>query len=92
MLQNSLLLIISLLFVVSMLTMLSEKVKISYPILLVIAGLGIGFIPGIPSITLAPDLVFIIFLPPYCILPPGILPGMISGVSGAPLVSWHLDW
>lgn len=64
MLQDSLLLIISLLFVVSMLTMLSEKLRISYPILLVIAGLGIGFIPGIPSITLQPDLVFVIFLPP----------------------------
>ncbi len=64
MLQDNLLLIISLLFVVSMLTMLSEKLRISYPILLVIAGLGIGFIPGIPSITLQPDLVFIIFLPP----------------------------
>lgn len=64
MLQDNLLLIISLLFVVSMLTMLSDKLRISYPILLVIAGLGIGFIPGIPSITLQPDLVFIIFLPP----------------------------
>jgi Na+/H+ antiporter len=64
MLQDNLLLIISLLFVVSMLTMLSDKIRISYPILLVIAGLGIGFIPGIPSITLQPDLVFIIFLPP----------------------------
>ncbi|MBO9561380.1 MAG: Na+/H+ antiporter [Niastella sp.] len=64
MLQDNLLLIISLLLVVSMLTMLSEKLRISYPILLVIAGLGIGFIPGVPAITLEPDLVFIIFLPP----------------------------
>lgn len=64
MLQNNLLLIISLLLVVSMLTMLSNKLRISYPILLVIAGLGIGFIPGVPSITLQPEIVFIIFLPP----------------------------
>ena len=64
MLQDNLLLIISLLFVVSMLSMLSDKLRISYPILLVIAGLGIGFIPGVPAITLNPDLVFIIFLPP----------------------------
>lgn len=64
MLQDILLLIISLLFVVSMLTMLSNRLRVSYPILLVLAGLGIGFIPGIPSITLQPDLVFIIFLPP----------------------------
>jgi len=64
MLQNNLLLIISLLFVVSMLAMLSTKLRISYPIFLVIAGLLIGIIPGIPTVTLDPELVFIIFLPP----------------------------
>jgi CPA1 family monovalent cation:H+ antiporter len=45
MIQDNLFLILSLLFVVSMLAMLSEKLKISYPILLVVAGLAIGFIP-----------------------------------------------
>lgn len=64
MLQDNLLLIISLLFAVSMLAMLSEKLHISYPIFLVIAGLIISLIPGIPHITLDPDMVFVIFLPP----------------------------
>jgi CPA1 family monovalent cation:H+ antiporter len=64
MLQDNLLLIISLLFVVSMLAMVSEKLRISYPIFLVIAGLLVSLIPGIPRITLEPDMVFIIFLPP----------------------------
>jgi Na+/H+ antiporter len=62
--QDNLLIVISLLFVVSMLTMLSEKLRISYPIFLVIAGLLISFIPGIPHITLEPDWVFLLFLPP----------------------------
>ncbi|MEO5594566.1 MAG: Na+/H+ antiporter [Chitinophagaceae bacterium] len=62
--QENLLLILSLLFLSSMLTMLSEKLRISYPIFLVIAGLLISFIPGIPVISLQPDLVFLIFLPP----------------------------
>jgi CPA1 family monovalent cation:H+ antiporter len=62
--QENLLLILSLLFLSSMLTMLSEKLRISYPIFLVIAGLLISFIPGIPVISLHPDLVFLIFLPP----------------------------
>lgn len=62
--QENLLLILTLLFLSSMLTMLSEKLKISYPIFLVIAGLLISFIPGIPLISLHPDLVFLIFLPP----------------------------
>jgi monovalent cation/hydrogen antiporter len=64
MLQEQLLLVISLLFGIAMLTMLSAKLKISYPILLVISGLLISLIPGTPVIALAPDLVFLIFLPP----------------------------
>jgi monovalent cation/hydrogen antiporter len=64
MLQEQLLLVISLLFGIAILTMLSEKLRISYPILLVVSGLAISLIPGIPVITLHPDLVFLIFLPP----------------------------
>lgn len=43
---------------------LAEKIRISYPILLVLAGLGIGFVPGLPEVRLDPDVVFLIFLPP----------------------------
>ena len=64
MLLNHLLLIIILLMVVSLFSMLSEKLRISYPIFLVICGLFIGFIPKVLDITLEPDLVFLIFLPP----------------------------
>lgn len=64
MLQNQVLLILSLLFVVSMLSMLSQKLRISYPIFLVVAGLLISLIPGTPEVNLEPEVVFIIFLPP----------------------------
>lgn len=64
MLQDNLLLVLSLLFAISILTMLSGKLKIAYPIFLVISGLLISLIPGIPHISLQPDLVFLIFLPP----------------------------
>ncbi|HPH84927.1 MAG TPA: Na+/H+ antiporter [Ferruginibacter sp.] len=64
MLHENLLLILTLLFAVSMLSMLSTKLKISYPIFLVLMGLLISFIPGIPSISLEPDMVFLVFLPP----------------------------
>ena len=64
MLQNHLLLVLVLLFAVSMLALLSEKLRISYPILLVISGLIIGFIPGVPVISMDPEIVFTIFLPP----------------------------
>lgn len=64
MLQDNLLLIISLLFAVTMLSMLSDKLGISYPIFLVIAGLLISLFPGVPRIMIDPDIIFIIFLPP----------------------------
>ncbi|RYD51100.1 MAG: Na+/H+ antiporter [Sphingobacteriales bacterium] len=47
-----------------LLEMLADKLRIAYPILLVIAGLLIGFVPGVPLVTIHPDLIFFIFLPP----------------------------
>ncbi|WP_375379448.1 cation:proton antiporter domain-containing protein [Hymenobacter volaticus] len=47
-----------------LLVMLSQKLRISYPIFLVLAGLALSFIPGLPVITIDPDLIFLIFLPP----------------------------
>lgn len=44
--------------------MVGQKLKISYPIFLVLAGLIIGFIPGMPHIKIDPNLVFLLFLPP----------------------------
>src|SRR5262249_60071218 len=43
---------------------LARILSIPYPILLVIGGLVLGAIPGLPEITLDPDLVLVIFLPP----------------------------
>jgi len=62
--HHNLLLVLALLFVVFLLVMLAQKVKIAYPIFLVVAGLAISFIPGIPVLHLNPDLIFLIFLPP----------------------------
>jgi CPA1 family monovalent cation:H+ antiporter len=42
----------------------ADLVAIPYPIVLVLGGLGIGFIPGGPSLELDPDVVFLVFLPP----------------------------
>lgn len=53
-----------LLAAVAALTWLAQRLKIEYPILLVVGGLIIGFIPGLPTIQLNPDLVFLVFLPP----------------------------
>src|SRR5690606_42079934 len=47
-----------------LLNMLAKKLEIAYPILLVVAGLLISFIPGLPMVKIDPDLIFFIFLPP----------------------------
>ncbi|MBE9463648.1 Na+/H+ antiporter [Dyadobacter subterraneus] len=47
-----------------LLNTLANKLKIAYPILLVVAGLLIGFFPGLPILRINPDLIFFIFLPP----------------------------
>jgi Na+/H+ antiporter len=39
-------------------------VNVPYPITLVLGGLALGLIPGIPDIHLNPDLVLLVFLPP----------------------------
>lgn len=47
-----------------LLNMWATKLKIAYPILLVVAGLLVSFIPGLPMLKINPDLIFFIFLPP----------------------------
>ncbi|KLT67497.1 Na+/H+ antiporter [Pedobacter sp. BMA] len=64
MLHDNLVLILVLLLGVTLLVMLGQKIKISYPIFLVMAGLIIGFIPGMPQIKIDPNIVFLLFLPP----------------------------
>jgi monovalent cation/hydrogen antiporter len=62
--HNYLLLCLTLIITVSLLVMLGEKLRISYPIFLVLGGLLISFIPGIPKIKADPELIFLLFLPP----------------------------
>lgn len=42
----------------------ASKINISYPIVLVMAGLGISLIPGLPVVQITPEIVFLLFLPP----------------------------
>jgi Na+/H+ antiporter len=56
--------ICTLLIVVVALAMLAKKAALPYPVLLVIGGLALGFVPGLPGVRLEPDMVFLFFLPP----------------------------
>ena len=58
------LLIFGLLVAIAALTYAARTLDIPYPILLVIGGCALGFVPGLPDVELDPDLVLLIFLPP----------------------------
>ena len=55
---------ISLIVIILAVIMLSNTIKVAYPVLLVLAGLGISFVPGIPAMHIEAELIFILFLPP----------------------------
>jgi CPA1 family monovalent cation:H+ antiporter len=53
-----------LLIVVAGFAVLAERVKVPYPIVLLLAGLGLSLIPHVPRVALNPEVVFLVFLPP----------------------------
>jgi monovalent cation/hydrogen antiporter len=56
--------IAALLVSVALLNAVANWFEVPYPIVLVLGGLALGLVPGIPEVTLEPDLVLLIFLPP----------------------------
>jgi NhaP-type Na+/H+ or K+/H+ antiporter len=57
-------LILGLLVAVAALATLAGRLQIPYPILLVLGGAALALVPELPQITLAPELVFLLFVPP----------------------------
>src|ERR1043166_8047045 len=53
-----------LLSVMAALVVLARRLSLPYPILLVMGGFALSFIPGLPRLRLDPELVFVLFLPP----------------------------
>ena len=43
---------------------LATRLRVPYPILLVLGGLALGFVPGIPHVQLKPQIVLVAILPP----------------------------
>lgn len=70
---------LGLLFAMALLYMLSRKLRVPYPIFLVLGGLVIGFIPGIPPMAVDPEIIFLVFLPPLL-------------YEAAWFTSWHEFW
>ncbi len=55
---------LALLLATAMLTTLARRFQTPYPIVLVIGGLALSVLPRLPHISLSPELVFVVFLPP----------------------------
>ena len=62
--SSILILVLGLLVAVVVLAIMAPRLRIPYPVLLVLGGLLLGFVPGLPRFTLDPDVVFLLFLPP----------------------------
>jgi Na+/H+ antiporter len=56
--------LIALLLSVAVLGSAAKALDVPYPIVLVLGGLVLGFVPGLPDVRLEPQLVLVIFLPP----------------------------
>jgi Na+/H+ antiporter len=55
--------IVLLLGLVAALVVIAQKIELPYPVVLVLAGLALSFIPHLPEVKLNPDVVFYFFLP-----------------------------
>jgi Na+/H+ antiporter len=56
--------LLALVVAIVLIEMLATRLRIAYPVLLVVAGLVLGFIPALPNVKVDPDMIFFIFLPP----------------------------
>jgi Na+/H+ antiporter len=56
--------VLLLLAVVALITVAARRIGVPYPILMVVGGLALGFVPGLPRVDLEPEIVLLLFLPP----------------------------
>ncbi len=56
--------VLILMLAATLLVRLAEFGKVPAPIVLVLGGLAIAFVPGLPTVELDPDVIFLVFLPP----------------------------
>jgi CPA1 family monovalent cation:H+ antiporter len=56
--------VVGLLILLALLVVVADKLALPYPVILVLSGLSLSFIPGLPTVRLNPEVVFLFFLPP----------------------------
>src|SRR5438128_1788425 len=62
--MNQVEIVVGLLIVVAALAIAAKRIALPYPVLLVVAGLGLGFVHGPPQLQLDPEMVLLFVLPP----------------------------
>ena len=77
--QNVFIHFIYLILIILVLVMLANRLRVAYPIVLVLGGLALSFTNQFSKVTIDPDLVFFIFLPPLL-------------YEAAWLISWKEFW
>ncbi|MDB5339045.1 MAG: Na+/H+ antiporter, partial [Planctomycetaceae bacterium] len=60
--------VIGLILVAVVLATVAQRLQIPYPTVLVLGGLALGFVPGLPHIQIPPDITFLVFIPPLVYL------------------------
>ena len=56
--------VLAILVAIAILFEIARRAGVPYPTLLVLGGLGLAFVPGLPQIELEPELILLVFLPP----------------------------
>ncbi len=62
--MNQVEIVVALLIVVAALAIVAKRIALPYPVLLVVSGLALGFLPGPPPLKLNPEMVLLFVLPP----------------------------
>jgi NhaP-type Na+/H+ or K+/H+ antiporter len=65
----------------------ARRLRVPAPSLLVIAGVLVGLIPGVPAVVVTPDVVSLVVLPPLL-----FAPGAIFGRCGDRSPRWPWGW
>jgi CPA1 family monovalent cation:H+ antiporter len=62
---SALALVVILCATVAALSVAAQRLRVAAPILMLVAGAAIAFVPGIPQVALDPELVLVLLLPPF---------------------------
>ena len=85
--------VLALLVAVAALATLARVLRVAYPILLVLGGLALSFLPGLPDVQIPADVIFLLFVPPpWYISPPSPRRGVSCGPTCGPSVFWQSAW